>query len=194
MGGREIQKETLARVVVAVLMLGAAILIITILRHSDSNEDVNSKVFAALILFVFFSLSALPGFFLIKRRPRLTGLGVLTIGLSAAAYFVALDTFISHSVFVGGDAAVWKLAIIAVVASQASMLLSFRDDSDTRRIDAVVLGSMLALALLAVLVIIEISEPGTEIGRKTWAVISVLYLFGALLPPFLRLAEAEGRS
>ena len=50
MGGLEIRKATLGRIAVAVLCLGAAILIIAILRHSDSNEDVNSKVFAAAVL------------------------------------------------------------------------------------------------------------------------------------------------
>jgi hypothetical protein len=86
---------------------------------------------------------------------------------------------------------VWTLAIVAVAASQASMLLSFRLGDDSRRVDAAVLGSMIALALLAALAIVEISGPGTEIGRRTWAAVAVLYLLGALLPPCLRLAEAE---
>jgi hypothetical protein len=196
MGGREIRKATLGRIAVAALGLGAAVLIVKILGHSDSNEDVNSKVFAAVILFVLFSLSSLPGFRLIERQPQLTGLGGLTIGLSVAAYFVALEAFLSNGpfAFVGGHSAVWTLAIVAVATSQASMLLSFRRDDDSRRIDAVLLGSMLVLALLAALVIVEISEPGTEIGRRTWAVVSVLYLLAALLPPFLRLIEAEEPS
>src|SRR4249919_2250351 len=130
MEGGGIQRATLGRIAAALLGVGAAILIIAILRHSDSNEDVNSKVFAALILFVFFSLSALPGFLLIERQPRLTGLAVLTIGLSVAAYFVGLESFLSNGpfVFATGHVAVWKLALVAVAASQASMLLSFRRD------------------------------------------------------------------
>jgi len=193
MGGREIRKATLGRIAVAVLCLGAAILIIAILRHSDSNEDVNSKVFAAAILFVFFSLSSIPGFRLIERQPQLTAFGGLTIGLSVAAYFVGLESFLSNGpfVFATGHVAVWKLALVAVAASQASMLLSFKRDDDSRLVDMAVLGSMIALTLLAVLTIVEISEPGTDIGRRTWAAVSVFYLLGALLPPCLRLAEAE---
>jgi hypothetical protein len=196
MGSQEIRKATLGRIAVAALGLGAAVLIVTILGHSDSNEDVNSKVFAAVILFVFFSLSSLPGFRLIERQPQLTGFGTLTIGLSAAAYFVALEAFLSNGpfVFLAGHSAVWTLAIVAVAAGQASLLLSFRRDYDSRRIDLVLLGSIIALALLAALAIVELSEPGTEIGRRTWAVVSVLYLLGALLPPFLRLVEAEEPS
>ena len=192
MDGREIRKATLGRIAVAALGLGAAVLVVTILNHSDSNEDVNSKVFAAVILFVFFSLSALPGFRLIERRPELTAFGGLTIGLSVAAFFVGLEAFISNGPFVlAGQSAVWTLAIVAVAAGQASMLLSFRRDDDSQRVDAAVVGSMIALALLAALAIIEISKPGTEIGRRTWAAVAAFYLLGALLPPCLRLAEAE---
>jgi len=196
MGGQEIRRATLGRIGVAALGLGAAVLIVTILGHSDSNEDVNSKVFPAVILFVLFSLSSLPGFRLIERQPQLTGLGGLTIGLSVAAYIVALEAFLSNGpfVFLAGHSAVLTLAIVAVAAGQASLLLSFKRDDDGPLVDAAVLGSMIVLMLLAVLVIVEISEPGTQIGRKTWAVVSVLYLLGALLPPCLRLVEAEEPS
>jgi hypothetical protein len=182
---------TLARIVIWGLSLGAAILIVLILRHSGSNEDVNSKVFAAVILFVFFSLSSLAGLLLIERQPHLTVFGGMTIGLSVAAYFVALDAFVSDGPFTTGHVSVLTLAIVALAASQASMLLSFRRDDDSPLVDAVVLGSIVALALLAVLVIVEVSNPGTAIGRKTLAVVSVLYLLGALLPPCLRWSRAE---
>jgi hypothetical protein len=184
----------LAQIAIWLLGIGAAILIVLILSHSGSNEDVNSKVFGAVILFVFFSLSSLSGLLLIERQPQLTVFGALTIGLSAAAYFVTLDAFLSNGLFTGRHTSVLTLAIITLAASQASMLLSFRRDDDSPLVDAVVLGSMIALALLATLVIVEISSPGTEIGRKTFAVVSVLYLLGALLPPFLRMADAEKLS
>jgi hypothetical protein len=83
------------------------------------------------------------------------------------------------------------LAIVALAAGQASMLLSFRREDDSPVVDAAVLGSIAALALLVILVIVEISSPGTDISRKTFAVVSVLYLLGALLPPCLRWEEAE---
>jgi hypothetical protein len=182
---------TLARIAVWGLSLGAAILIVLILGHSGSNEDVNSKVFAAVILFVLFSLSALAGLRLIERQPHLTAFGGMTIGLSVAAYLVALDTFFSSGPFPVGHVSVLALAIVALTAGQASMLLSFRRDDDSPVVDAVVLGSIVALALLVILVIIEISSPGTDIGRKAFAVVSVLYLLGVLLPPCLRWEQAE---
>jgi hypothetical protein len=181
----------LARIAVWGLSLGAAILIVLILGHSGSNEDVNSKVFAAVILFVFFSLSFLAGLFLIERQPHLTVFGGMTIGLSVAAYVVALDTFLSSEPFPTGHDSVLTLAIIALAAGQTSMLLSFRRVDDSPVVNAVVLGSIVALALLAILVIVEISHPGTDIGRKTFAIVSVLYLLGVLLPPCLRWAETE---
>ncbi len=192
----EIRKATLGRAAVAVLGVGAAVLIVIVLGHSATNEDVNSKVFAAVLLFVIFSLSSLPGFRLIDRQPHLTGLGALTIGLSVAAYLVALEAFLSNGpfAFVGGHTAVFSLAIVALATSQASMLLSFKRDDDGPMVNATVLGSMIALALLAALAVVEISEPGTDIGRRTWGVVSILYLLGALLPPFLRLIEAESPS
>jgi hypothetical protein len=181
----------LARIAVWGLSLGAAILIILILGHSSTNEDVNSKVFAGVILFVLFSLSALAGLRLIERQPQLTAFGGMTIGLSVAAYLVALDSFFSDGPFSTGHVSVLALAIVALTAGQASMLLSFRRDDDTPVVDAVVLGSIVALALLVILVIVEISSPGTDIGRKTFAVVSVLYLLGVLLPPCLRWEQTE---
>lgn len=181
----------LARIAVWGLSLGAAILIILILGHSSTNEDVNSKVFAGIILFVLFSLSGLAGLRLIEHQPRLTAFGGMTIGLSVAAYLVALDAFFSAGPFATGHVSVLALAIVALTAGQASMLLSFRRDDDTPLVDAAVLGSIVALVLLVVLVIVEISSPGTDVGRKTFAVLSVLYLLGVLLPPCLRWTEAE---
>jgi hypothetical protein len=181
----------LARIAVWGLSLGAAVLIVLILGHSATNEDVNSKVFAGIILFVLFSLCALAGLRLIERRPHLTVFGGMTIGLSVAAYLVALDAFFSDGPFSTGHVSVLALAIVALTAGQVSMLLSFRRDDDTPLVDAVVLGSIAALALLVILVIVEISSSGTDIGRKTFAVLSVLYLFGVLLPPCLRWAETE---
>ena len=172
------------------LSLGAAVLIVLILGHSGTNEDVNSKVFAAVILFVLFSISSLPGLFLIERRPDLTVFGGMTIGLSIAAFFVALDTFLSGGVF-GRNVSIENLAIISLAGGQASMLLAFKRDDDSPLVEAMVRGSLLLLALLVILVIAEISSPGTDIGRKTFAIVSVLYLLGALLPPFLRWEEAE---
>ncbi len=180
-----------ARIAVWGLSLGAAILIILILGHSSTNEDVNSKVFAAVILFVLFSLSSLAGLRLIERQPHLTVFGGMTIGLSVAAYLVSLDAFFSDGPFSTGHVSVLALAILALTAGQASMLLSFRRDDDSPVVDAAVLGSIAALALLVILVIVEISSPGTDIGRKTFAVLSVLYLLGVLLPPCLRWAETE---
>ncbi len=176
----------LARIAVWGLSLGAVVLIALILGGS---EDLQGKVGAAALLFVLFSLNSLSGCLLIERRPELTLLGALTIGFSAAAYFVALDSFFSHGPFPGGKS-VWILVIIAFVVGQASMLLAFRRDEDSPLVNAVLAGSLIVLALLVVLSIIAIS--GTDIGPKVYATLAVLYLLGALLPPCLRWEETEG--
>ena len=69
----------LARIAVWGLSLGAAILIVLILGGS---EDIQAKVGEASLLFILFSINSLGGFLLIKRRPELTLLGAMTIGLS----------------------------------------------------------------------------------------------------------------
>ncbi len=180
-----------ARIAIWALGIGAAILIALIVGHSSTNDDLDGKVFAAIVLFVIFSLSSLPGLLLIERQPQLTAFGGMTIGLSAAAFFVVLDTFLSGDPSTTRHASVLTLAIVALAASQAAMLLSLRRDDDSPLVDAVVLGSLVVLAVLAVLVIIEISNAGQDIGHRTLAVLSVLYLLGALLPPCLRWAEVE---
>ncbi len=177
-----------ARIAIWALCIGAAVLIVLILGGS---EDAQAKVGEATLLFVLFSLNSLSGFLLIERRPELTVLGALSIGLSVAAYFVILDSLFAHGLLRtgGGSHSIWLLVVIALIISQASMLLAFRRDEDSPLINAVLAGSLIALALLVVLTIIAIS--GTGIGTKVYATLAVLYLLGALLPPFLRWEEAE---
>jgi peptidoglycan/LPS O-acetylase OafA/YrhL len=176
---------TPARIVIWALSLGAVIVIALILGGSESLQG---KVGEAALLFVLFSLNSLSGLFLIERRPELTLLGAAAIGFSVAAYFVVLDTFFSNNFFPGQNS-VWILVAIAFVLGQASMLLAFRRDEDSPLINAVLAGTLIVLALLIVLTIVSIS--GTDIGPKMYAILAVLYLLGALLPPCLRWAETE---
>ena len=178
-----------ARIAIWALSLGAAVLIVLILGGSD---DAQAKVGEATLLFVVFSLSALPGFLLIERRPELTVFGALSIGFSVAAYFVVLDSVFAHGLIRtdgGGSNSIWLLVVIALIVSQASMLLAFRRDEDSPVINAVLAGSLAVLAALVVLTIIAIS--GTGIGTKVYASLAVLYLLSALLPPCLRWEETE---
>jgi hypothetical protein len=181
----------LARIAVWGLSLGAAILIVLILGGS---EDVQAKVGEASLLVVLFSINSLGGFLLIERRPELTLLGAATIGLSIAAYFVVLDSIFSHGLISTSDTgsssdAVWLLLVITFLTSQASMLLAFRRDEDSPLIDLALSVGLIALALLTVLAIL--AAAGTNVGSKVYAVLAVLYLLGALLPPCLRWADTE---
>jgi hypothetical protein len=176
----------LARVAIWVLSIGAAILILMIL--GSDTDDLSGKAIEAVVLFALFGLCSMAGFLLIERQPQLVLLGVLAIAFSVIAYLVVLDTLWSHDPF-DRHVSVETLVIITLVIGQVSMLLSFRREDDSPLISSVLLGSLVALALLCVLVIVEISSPGTDIGPKTFAIVSVLYLLGALLPPLLRRAE-----
>jgi hypothetical protein len=183
----------LARIAVWGLSLGAAILIVLILGGS---EDVQAKVGEASLLFVLFSINSLGGFLLIKRRPELTLLGAPAIGLSIAAYFVILDSIFSHGLISTSESetgssgeAVWLLVVITILTSQASMLLAFRRDEDSPLVNLALSVGLIALALLTALAIL--AAAGTNVGSKVYAVLAVLYLLGALLPPCLRWAEVE---
>lgn len=176
---------TPARIAIWGLSIGAVVLILLILGGSHEAQE---KVGWATVLFLIFSLNSLPGLLLIQRRPELTLFGATALALSVAAYFVLLDSFISHGWF-ELHTAVGILLLLAVVAGQASMLLAFGRDEDSPLVNAVLAGSLAVLALVAVLGIVSIT--GTHIGDKVYATLAVLYLLGALLPPFLRWEEAE---
>jgi hypothetical protein len=181
----------LARIAVWGLSLGATVLIVLILGGS---EDVQAKVGEASLLFVLFSINSLGGFLLIERRPELTLLGAATIGFSLAAYFVILDSIFSHGLISTGETgsssdAVWLLLVITLLTSQASMLLAFRRDEDSPLVNLALSVGLIALALLTALAIL--AAAGTNVGSKVYAVLAVLYLLGALLPPCLRWEEAE---
>jgi hypothetical protein len=189
MGDGGDQTTALARIAVAVLGLAAVVLIFSILGDSE-GASLNSKVLSAVISFVPFSLIALAGFRLIERKPQLILLGLLTIILSAAAYFVLLDAFWSNG-FEGRHVARGTLLIIVLAAGQASMLLSFGRDDDSPLVNGVLLGTLSVLGLLSLLAVVEISDPGQDVDSKLFAILSVLYLLGILLRPLLRQAEFD---
>jgi hypothetical protein len=181
----------LARIAVWALSLGAVVLIALILGGS---EDAQGKVGEATLLFVLFSLNSIPGFLLIERRPELTSFGALAIGLSVAAYFVILDSIFSHGLISTSETAsssdaVWLLLVITLLTSQASMLLAFRRDEDSPLVNLALSVGLIALALLTALAIL--AAAGTDVGPKVYAVLAVLYLLGALLPPCLRWEKTE---
>lgn len=188
MGNSGTQTAAIARIAAAALCASAAILVLLIVSGS-SWHGLDGKVFAAVILFAIFSLCSLAGFLLIKRQPHLASLGLATIVLSAAAYFVVLDAFWSNNLS-GRHVSVEILVVLTLAVAQASMLLSFRRDEDGPTVDAVLFCSLGVLTLLTALVIGEISSPGPDISRKVLASLSVIYLLCALLPPLLRRTES----
>ncbi len=176
---------TPARIAIWALSIGAVVLILLILGGSEGTQQ---KVGWATLLFVVFSLNSLPGFLLIQRRPEMALFGATALMLSVAAYFVLLASFFSHGWF-EIHTAVGILLLLTVVAGQASMLLAFGRDYDSPLVNAVLAGSLIVLALVAILGIVSIT--GTHIGDKVAGVLMALYLLSALLPPCLRWEETE---
>ncbi|HEX4464110.1 MAG TPA: hypothetical protein VH042_05655 [Solirubrobacterales bacterium] len=176
---------TPARIAIWTLSIGAVVLILLILGGSEGAQQ---KVGWATLLFLIFSLNSLPGLLLIQRRPRLVHFGATALALSVATYFVLLDSLFAHGWF-EVHTAVGILLLLAVVAGQASMLLAFGRDEDSPLVNATLAGSLVVLALVVVLGIVSIT--GTHIGDRVYGTLAVLYLLGALLPPFLRWEQAE---
>ena len=174
-----------ARIAIWALSIGAAVLIVLILGGSETTQQ---KVGWTTLLFVIFSLNSLPSLLLIQRRPALTPFAATALAVSVATYFVLLDSLFSHGWF-EVHTAVGILLLLAILAGQAPMLLALGRDEDSPLVNAVLVGSLAVLALIVVLGIISIT--GTHIGDKVYASLAVLYLLGALLPPFLRWEEAE---
>jgi hypothetical protein len=180
---------SLARLAIWVLSAGATLLVLLILGHTGSH-DFEAKVFAAMLLFVLFSFISLAGFLLIERQPDLAFFGAVAVGLAVTTFVVAFEAILANGLSIN-HVSIGNLLIITLAAGQASMLLAFRRDDDSPLVNATVLGSLLMLALLAVLAVVDISSPGSDVGAKTYTIVAVLYLLGALLPPCLRWAEAE---
>jgi hypothetical protein len=178
----------LARIAVAALCVGAAVLIVLIL--GSPSDDLSGKSIGAAVLFAPFSLCALAGLLLVERQPQLAVFGMATIGLAVATYFVVLDAFWSGGGFTGRNVSVETLAIGTIAAGQASMLLSFKHDEDSPMVNGALFGSIAALALVAALAVVEISDSGSDLGPKPFGVLSVLYLLGVLLAPLLRRTES----
>ncbi len=189
MPGGDGHTAALARTAIAVLGLVAAVLILAILGGSDAGR-LSAKVIVTVVLFALFSLCALAGLFLAERRPHLSPFGLLTAILAAAAFLVVLQAYLSGG-FEGRHLAKEILVIVTLAAGQASMLLAFQRDDDSPSVRAVLLGSLVALALFCTLAAVEISGPGRDVSYKLFAVVGVLYLLGALLPPLLRRAEVD---
>jgi hypothetical protein len=179
-----------ARALVAVLCAGGLVAIVLVLGSSDSGLTPSRLLLIALAL-AFYSLTGAAGVRLAGRSDVPVHLfGHLTVIASIVAFGEAVATFWNPEWLFEDH---WRTAVqtglVALVAANVSILLATQRPGDRGEVHAARLGSVLALVALCVLVLVEISRRGHDIGIKPMAVCAVVYVLGALLVPVLREAE-----
>jgi len=184
--------RTAVNLTAALLCVGALILIERVL--SDSQYlGTSGKAIGTALAVALFGVLALPSLELTRRPSPLAlfgsfGLAVALLGL------IALVVTVWH-LSLGGDR--WHpaayLAIVALANATCSALLATarEDDGDGIRVSRA--GAIAVVVALVPVVLIEISDPGRDIGLKPIAVLAILFVLASLLTALLRLTAAARR-
>jgi hypothetical protein len=164
------------------------VLVAIVLGHSDRSRTAGEVIGSALA-FALFSLPALAGVVVVRRRSGgLALIGVLTVLVSLAALFETVS-YVWSNRFVGDEGrAVAELAIAALGAGQVSLLFAYRPPFEHPLVSWVRLGAVAGIALAAILAIAEVSDSGPDVSYRTIAVALIVYVLGALLLPLLQRA------
>lgn len=186
-GGNSIGPDT-ARLLIAALCLAALVLVAVVLGGSENDQDAGRAIATALA-FAIFSLPAWAGVVLVERRPSLSIVGVLTVIVSLVAFIAVVRAYWDGGVFSDDWKTAGELAIAAIGAGQVSMLLGFAPAAESRIVSLVRYCVVAAIAVVATLAIVEVSQPGRDVGVKPIAAGAIVYLFGTLLLPLLERAE-----
>lgn len=178
---------SLLRICIALLCVGAAVLIGVILT-SDPLDEESGKALASAVVLAFLFLVAAAGANLVERQPGIATIGYLTIAVAAAAfaittYLVWKDFFMSSS---GTAHWAWYALIGAFALGNTSALLAGHDDADADSVKLVRLGTVVVLWALVITVIAEIRVSGHDVNPQQMGVTAVLYGLGVLLLPLLR--------
>lgn len=191
MGEGGSQHRGVARALAGLLCAGGLIAIVLVMSSSESGRTPARLLLIALAA-AFYSLTAAAGLRLAGRGPELRAhlFGYLTVIVTLVAFGEAVAGFWSRE-WLFEDS--WRTAVqtglVALAAANVSLLLASQRPKDGGEVHAARLGSVLAVTVLCVLVLIEISEPGHDVSIKPMAVCAVVYVLGALLIPLLREAK-----
>jgi hypothetical protein len=173
------------------ILCGCALVAIVLILGGSGVDDTSGRVLGTAASLAAASLTASACYSLVQRRPA----------LEAFAYLGILATGVA---FLFGFGLIWTLgensdlarpfgiaAVLAVASAHASLLLGGARESDSDTIALIRNATLGALALLATVLCLEISSPGSEVSAKAIGVIAVLYVLGSLVLP---LARAAGRT
>jgi len=190
-GGAGITRAML-RVSVACLTVAALIAIAALL--GGDYGDTEARISLTVLAIAVYNVTGMAGVAL--ARDRAAGwVGGLGVTASAVAFALAIVA-IWWEVFVDGDEGeairVWGVAtVLAVSLAQASLLLSRRRPSDGDTVGAILAGTLIAVAAIAILVIVAIA--GEDVSQGYWRLlgaVAVLDVLGTILVPIVRRLHA----
>jgi hypothetical protein len=184
---------SVARVLVALLCAAAFVALILVLGGSD--DDGAKALFVATALAVF-SLTGATGLRLAMRGPEVVTyvFGYLTIALSAIAFAEAVSAFWSADWLFGDSGKTAAQLVLATIgAANISLLLATERAEDGIEVHGARVGAVFSILVLTVLVLIESSDPGSDIGVKPMALFAILYVLCAALITLLRRADFAQR-
>jgi hypothetical protein len=191
MPGESREYRPIARALVAAVCLAALVVIVLVLSGSETDLTAE-RVLVFSVALALFSLTGAAGMKLAARGPVLVtfAFGYVTVILSLLAFGEAIATFWSEDWLFGDQ---WRTAVetglVALAAANISLLLASERPEDGGELHAARGGAVIAIVVLTVLALIEISSPGRDVGVKPMAVFAVLYVLGAVLIPLLRQAQ-----
>ena len=111
--------------------------------------------------------------------------------VSLVAFIAVVLAYWDGGVLSGDWKTAGELAIAAIGAGQVSMLLGFAPAVESRLLSLVRYCVIAAIAVVATLAIVEVSQLGRDVGVKPIAAGAIVYLFGTLLLPLLQRAELD---
>jgi hypothetical protein len=189
MPGESPDYRTIARILVAALCLAAAVAIVLVLGASDSDPTAG-RVLGIALAVALFSLTAAPGMRLVGRPELVTHLfGYVAVIVSLIAFGEAVAALWADDVFDDQWRTAAEAGLVALAAANISLLLASERLEDGGEIRLARGGAVISIVVLTAMALIEISDPGKDVGIGPMAVFAVLYLAGALLIPLLRRAE-----
>ena len=179
----------------ALLCVGAAVLLVEIFTASRLDVPDASKAFGTAIAVAFLGLIVGAGANLIARQPGIAPLGYLTIGVATVA--LALTTYLiwhEPDYIFRVDTLerwTWYTLIGGFGLGVFSLLLAGHDDSDADSVKLVRGMTAFALFGLVVCVFAEVRVPGNRVDPYLFGSLSVFFVLGCLVLPLLSRITAE---
>lgn len=189
MAGGDEQLKSLLRIVIALLCLGAAILLVEIFTAKAFDSSDSAKAFETAVVVAFVSLAVGAGIHLIERQPGIAFVGYLTIAVGVIALLLTAHLIWRQSHFIEevttAERWAWYTLIGTIALGLVSMLLAGHDDLDADSVKLVRGMTVFALFGLFCAVIAEVSVSGQHVNHELLGALSVFYVLGSLVLPLL---------